>query len=192
MAFNRASNSEASLASTGAGSFLVTMIRMASFYNRSVIRWVWVILLAALPATSLAAERELPRFASVKADKASLRTGPGLRYPVEWVYTRRDMPIEIIAEFEAWRQVRDWKGTTGWMHSQVLSSKRSVIVTGEATSSLQRDAREDSEAIAKLEPGVIARLLSCQPGWCRVEVSKFRGWLPRTAFWGVRDGEKVE
>jgi SH3-like domain-containing protein len=80
----------------------------------------------------------------------------------------------------------------GWMHSQVLTSKRSVIVTAEATLPLRREPREDSDAVAKLEPGVIAKLLTCQPAWCRVEVSKFRGWLPRTAFWGVRAGEKVE
>jgi SH3-like domain-containing protein len=156
-----------------------------------VIRVV-AILLAMLPAVSLAAERELPRFVSIKAEKAYLRTGPGTRYPVEWVYTRRDLPVEVVAEFDSWRQVRDSKGTMGWMHSQVLSSKRSVVVTGEATRPLRREAREDSDAIAKLEPGVIARLLMCQPAWCRVEISKFRGWLPRATIWGVREGENVD
>ena len=157
-----------------------------------MIRWVGVILCLAIPAAALAADRDLPRFASVKAEKAALRTGPGLRYPVEWVYQRRDMPVEIVAEFEAWRQVRDWMGATGWMHSQLLSSKRSIIVTGEVTQPMRRDPRADGEVIAKIEPGVIARLISCQPDWCRVEVSRFRGWLPRDSFWGVRDGEKVE
>jgi SH3-like domain-containing protein len=156
-----------------------------------VIRVV-AILLAMLPAASIAAEREIPRFVSIKAEKAYLRTGPGTRYPVEWVYTRPNLPVEVVAEFDSWRQIRDWQGTMGWMHSQVLTSKRSVIVTGEATMPLRRDPHADSETVAKLEPGVIAKLLSCEPGWCRVEVSKFRGWLPRTAFWGVRDGEKVE
>jgi len=149
-------------------------------------------LFLAIPAGALAADRELPRFASIKADKAYLRSGPGLRYPVEWVFQRRDMPVEIVAEFEAWRQIRDWKGTMGWMHSQVLSSRRSVIVTGESTHPVRRDPNVDAAIVAKVEPGVIARLLECEPQWCRIEVSHFRGWLPRDEFWGVREGEKVE
>jgi len=147
--------------------------------------------IAAAPARA-ASEREVPRYASIRAEKAFLRTGPGTRYPVEWVYTKRDMPVEIVAEFDTWRRVRDWKGTTGWMHSSILSSRRSVIVDAASTQPLRREPRADSTEIAKLEPGVIARLLACDPGWCRIEVSSFRGWLPRGAFWGVRDGEKVE
>jgi SH3-like domain-containing protein len=170
----------------------VTVIRIRPFYNRRVIRWVAVVLCLAIPAGAWSAERDLPRFASLKADKAYMRAGPGLRYPVQWVYTKRDMPVEIVAEFEAWRQVRDWKGTLGWMHTQVLSSRRSVIVTGDTTHPLRRDPSQDAAVIAKLEPGVIARLLECKPDWCRIEVSRFRGWLPRDQFWGVRDGEKVE
>lgn len=165
---------------------------MRSFYNPGVIRWVVVALCLATPFGAAAAERELPRFASIKADKAYMRTGPGLRYPVEWVYQRRDMPVEVIAEFDAWRQVRDWKGTTGWMHSQVLSSRRSIIVTGVETHPLRRDPDFDGVVIAKVEPGVIARLLECEPRWCRIEVARFRGWLPRGNFWGVHEGEKVE
>ncbi len=146
--------------------------------------------IAALPAA--AADRDLPRFASVRGEKAHMRTGPGLRYPVEWVYVRKFFPLEITDEYEAWRKVRDWKGTEGWMISTVLSSRRTVIVTGRETRPMHREPREASAVIAKLDPGVIARLLSCDPAWCRVEVAGFRGWLRRGAFWGVRPGEKVE
>jgi SH3-like domain-containing protein len=145
---------------------------------------------AAAPA--VASDRDLPRFASVRGDKAHMRTGPGLRYPVEWVYVRRNFPVEITAEFEAWRKVRDWKGTEGWMISTVLSSRRTVIVTGDANHPLHREPSATAPVIAKLDPGVIARLLACNPDWCRIEVANFRGWLPRDAFWGVRPGEKVE
>ncbi len=134
----------------------------------------------------------LPRFVSVRGDKAHMRTGPGLRYPVEWVYVRRGFPLEITAEFDAWRKVRDWKGTEGWMISTVLSAHRTVIVTGARTHPLHRDPSPTAQVIAKLDPGVIAKLLGCNPGWCRIEVVGFRGWLPRDAFWGVRPGEKVE
>jgi SH3-like domain-containing protein len=158
-----------------------------------MIRFV-VVLAAALAAASAAfaaSEREMPRFVSIRAEKAHLRTGPGTRYPVEWVYTRRDMPVEVVAEFDAWRQVRDWQGTTGWMHSSVLSARRSVIVSGATVHSLMREPRADAQEIAKLEPGVIAKLIGCNEGWCRIEVSSFRGWLERGQFWGVRDGERI-
>ncbi len=153
---------------------------------------VMVLCVAGAAAPATASDRDLPRFASVRGDKAHMRTGPGLRYPVEWVYVRRNFPLEITAEFEAWRKVRDWKGTEGWMISSVLSSRRTVIVTGAGTHPLHREPAETAQVIAKLDPGVIARLLACNPDWCRVEVEGFRGWLPRGAFWGVLPGEKVE
>src|ERR1700738_2020313 len=70
----------------------------------------------------------VPRFVSLHADRVNLRTGPGDRYPIDWVLTRRDMPVEIIAQFEHWRQIRDWEGTKGWVHQRMLAGKRDVIV----------------------------------------------------------------
>ena len=58
----------------------------------------------------------LPRFVSLRADTVNLRTGPGNRYPIEYVYRRKGYPLEIVAEFDQWRQVRDWQGTEGWVH----------------------------------------------------------------------------
>src|SRR6266446_1681609 len=83
---------------------------------------------------SLAAEGEaslpVPRFVSLHADKVNLRAGPGDRYPIEWVLTRKEMPVEIVAEFEHWRRVRDYQGTEGWVHERMLEGKRAVVVTG--------------------------------------------------------------
>src|SRR6202048_2611436 len=70
----------------------------------------------------------VPRFVSLHADRVNLRTGPGDRYPIDWVFTRKDMPVEIIAQFEHWRQIRDWEGTKGWVHQRMLAGKRDVIV----------------------------------------------------------------
>src|SRR5579862_3380664 len=73
----------------------------------------------------------LPRFASLRSDEVNLRSGPGVRYPVDWIYTRRDLPVEVIAEFDTWRKIRDWQGTEGWVHQSFLSARRMVVVTGE-------------------------------------------------------------
>ena len=69
----------------------------------------------------------LPRFASLKAEKVYLRTGPGQRYPVDWIFLRRGLPVEIVSEFEHWRRIRDWRGTESWIHRAMLSGRRTVI-----------------------------------------------------------------
>jgi len=135
----------------------------------------------------------LPRFVSLRADTVNLRTGPGVQYPVEWVFQRRDLPVEIIAEYRTWRKVRDWEGAEGWMHSSMLGGARTVIVTG-AVATLHAKAEADADVVARAEPGAIGRLKGCPEGlaWCQVEIGGHDGWLERNAFWGVYAGEVVE
>ena len=120
-----------------------------------------------------------------------MRTGPGVRYPVEWVFVYRNMPVEIIAEFDTWRKVRDWQGTVGWVHRSMLSGRRSIIVR-EGLQPLRRDAAPDARVIARIEKKVIGRLLKCRGAWCRVEISGLRGWMRRDQFWGVYPKEKID
>jgi SH3-like domain-containing protein len=141
-------------------------------------------------ATAGAAEEKLPHFASLRVDAVNLRTGPGERYPVEWVYQRRGLPVEVTAEFDVWRRVRDSQGTEGWVHERMLTARRSVLVTGTLRTLLSAP-ETGSRAVARAEPGVIARLLDCQGGWCRIETQNIKGWLPRADLWGVYPGETV-
>jgi SH3-like domain-containing protein len=135
----------------------------------------------------------VPRFVTLRSDKVNVRSGPGARYPVEWVFERRGLPVEVVAEYELWRKVRDFQGTEGWVHQNLLSSRRGVVVT-ERIRALRAEAREDAAAVAQLEPDVIGQLLNCRAGsgWCRVEVEGYRGWLKRQEFWGVLPNESVE
>lgn len=129
----------------------------------------------------------IPRFVSMRHGEVNVRVGPGLRYPISWVYKRKDMPVEIIEEFETWRKIRDWEGTEGWVNHVEVGSKRSVIVTGEIRA-LRRDPDLQAAPVARVEPGVIGKLLECpaaQAEWCRVEFEESRGWLRRTEIWGV-------
>lgn len=153
-----------------------------------------IALLAALVAAGPAAADTglpLPRFVSVRAGEANLRAGPGDQYPIEWVLTRRGMPVEIIAEFDHWRKIREADGTQGWLHKALLSGQRTVLVTGEVRI-LRREPSATAAAAARLEPGVIAELRRCDASWCEVEVAGRRGWLRRTEFWGVYPGEKID
>jgi SH3-like domain-containing protein len=157
---------------------------------------VAAVLAAALFGSAQAAETSglpLPRFVSLRSDEVNLRSGPGVRYPVDWVYTRRDLPVEVVAEFETWRKIRDWQGTEGWVHQSMLSSRRMVVIVG-AQRRLRAEADEKAPSLALLDPNVIGRLFGCPRGkvYCKVEVDNIQGWLKRDEFWGVYPGEYIE
>jgi SH3-like domain-containing protein len=134
----------------------------------------------------------LPRYAALRSDEVNLRAGPGTRYSIEWVYRRRELPVEIQREFEVWRLVQDPDGIKGWVHSATLTGRRSFIVTA-ADATLQRDAQDAASPVAILKPGVIGHLRACQAisEWCQVQVGDYRGFLKRSQFWGTLPGEAV-
>ena len=134
----------------------------------------------------------LPRFAALRSDEVNLRAGPGTRYPIQWVYKRRELPVQIQREFEVWRLVQDPDGIKGWVHQATLTGRRSFIVTG-GDATLRRDARDAASAVAVLKPGVIGHIRSCAAAsdWCQVQEGDYRGYLKRGQFWGTLPGETV-
>ena len=133
----------------------------------------------------LATAGEVPRFVSLRADKINVRAGPGVQYPIAWVFQRRGLPVEVVAEFELWRKVRDRDGAEGWVHRSLLSGKRSAVVTSKSIGVLYRHAQSDSVPVARVEPGVVADVVKCVEGWCRIEAAGNRGWIRRSRLWGV-------
>lgn len=129
--------------------------------------------------------RPVPRFVSLSADTANLRVGPGERYPVEWVYKRPRLPLKIVGEFGVWRRVRDWSGTQGWMHSALLSGRRTVQVVGEERRVLRNAPAADAAPVARLTPKVIGDLDRCSQGWCRASFTELTGWVRARALYGV-------
>jgi SH3-like domain-containing protein len=138
------------------------------------------------------APSKLPRFASLRSDDVNLRAGPGTRYRIDWVYKRRDLPVEIEREFDVWRWVRDADGIQGWVHQATLMGRRSFIVQKTDTT-LRSDAKDGAGAVAVLKPGVIGRIRSCpaRSDWCEVQTGSYRGYLRRETFWGLLPGETV-
>ncbi len=145
------------------------------------------------PAKGSVTGLPLPRFASLKTDDVNLRSGPGVRYPIDWVYKRRDLPVEIEREFEVWRLVSDPEGVKGWVHQATLTGRRTFVVTG-GEQVVRADPRDTASPVARVKPGVIGRLRSCEPAatWCQVQVADYHGWLKRTAFWGILPGEGIQ
>lgn len=133
----------------------------------------------------------LPRFVSLKTNEGNARRGPGLTHRIDWVFTKAGMPLKITAEYENWRRVEDADGLGGWVHYSLLSGVRSAIVKGDLVD-FHTMARPDAAIAFRAEAGVIARILSCEDGWCRVQIEGERGWVPVAALWGVDPGETIE
>lgn len=142
-------------------------------------------------ASSLHAEepRTLPRFATLKSDMVNLRTGPGFRYPIDWVLTRRNMPVEVTDVFEQWRKVRTMDKDEGWVHQTALSGKRYFVALQESI--LYKKANTHSPVVAYLDEGVQMRMVSCPKAkdFCEVDIEGIQGFIARKNLYGIYAGE---
>ena len=164
--------------------------------NRTIAAAIAVpLVLAAATSAAVAADEDValkvPRFVSLHSSKVNLRSGPGRQYPIEWVLTKRDMPVEITAQFEHWRRIREWDGTVGWVQEYMVNAKRYVVVDKGGVHPLYRQPDPASALVARAEPGVVARLAECRGQWCRIEADDVAGWLRRGDIWGVYPDETV-
>ncbi|WP_372622625.1 SH3 domain-containing protein [Falsiroseomonas sp.] len=139
----------------------------------------------------------LPRFASLRSDQVNLRVGPNTTFPIEWTFQRRDLPVQIIGEFQVWRRVRDVDGAEGWVHQSTLAGRRTVLVrppAGATEIALRHGPDAESPPAARLRAGVIARVRECEAtsAWCEVQVAGHRGYVRRNEVWGIIAGEEVK
>jgi SH3-like domain-containing protein len=146
---------------------------------------------AAMSASGL----PIPRYVSLKSDHVNVRAGPTKDNDVAWVYTRSGLPVEVTAEFENWRRVRDSEGAEGWVYHSLLSGRRTAVVTMKTKDELASiyDSPDPKSAIAaRLQAGVVAQVKRCAQGWCRVLGNGFDGWIEQQRLWGVYADEKVD
>jgi len=136
----------------------------------------------------------LPRFVSLKSDRVNVRSGPNKDHDVAWVFTHGGLPVEITAEFENWRRVRDWEGAEGWVYHSLLSGRRTALVSLKAPdelASLHEQANSQSPLSARLQTGVQAEVRECSGTWCRISGKDFEGWIEQSRLFGVYPGEKI-
>ncbi len=126
----------------------------------------------------------LPRFVSVKSNKVNVRRGPNATYQIDWVYTRAGIPLKVIAEYGNWRKVEDFQGEGGWVHSRLLSGKKFIIVLIEGAT-LRRKPNRKAPAVATIEKGVIARLISITGEWSEISMNSYSGWVRNDSIWGA-------
>ncbi len=137
----------------------------------------------------------VPRFVSLRSDKVHVRAGPSQNHEIRWTFARAGVPVEIIAEFENWRRIRDSEGADGWVHQVMLSGRRTALVRGSAnakTIPVYERANAQGRLIAELQPGVIANVRSCAKGWCRISGERYDGFILQTLLWGVYPDEQIE
>jgi SH3-like domain-containing protein len=138
----------------------------------------------------------VPRFVSLKADKVNMHIGPAKTYETKWLYQRAGLPVEITAEFENWRRIRDADGTEGWVYHSLLSGKRTGMVIAKSPDDLvpvHEKPDLESAVTAKLERGVVATVKRCAgEGWCAINGRGFEGWIQQVRLWGVYPNEKVD
>lgn len=171
--------------------FLLLSLFLLSFSPSPPVVAAETVELAAPAPTAGTSGLALPRFVSTRSDAVNVRTGPGERYPVQWVLKRKGMPVEVIAEYETWRKVRDWTGTEGWVHQALLAGRRSVVIyPKDAVLRAKPDAI--SNPVARLQAGVIAKPDSCTPEWCELRVGKSTGWVSKEFLWGIYPSETLE
>ena len=136
----------------------------------------------------------LPRMVSLRSSLINARTGPGVRYPIEWVYKQKGAPVEIIAEFELWRKIKDWEGAESWVHKSMLSGRRFVRVVNPGENNIYAKPDEKSNVIAKVEDEVVGEIEKCPEagGMCLIKFDNVRGWMPRGVLFGVYKDEVIK
>lgn len=134
----------------------------------------------------------VPRFVSLKPEEVNVRTGPGTRYPIQWVYRRPGLPVEVIEEFDLWRKIRDVEGGAGWVHKTMLGGSRSAVIKSKIACVLRAEPSAKGRPLLKVAPLVIARIAECEKDWCRIQVSGRKGWIEKKHLFGVYPQEIIE
>lgn len=142
------------------------------------------------PETGPETNLPLPRYVSLKTDEVNVRRGPSLSHRIDWVFQRKGMPLQVIAEYGHWRRVIDRDGQGGWVHYTMLTGARTVIVEQDRLR-LHARANTESRETAELEIDVIARVRACEAGWCEIAAGGYKGWAPKTVLWGVEPDEMI-
>ena len=132
----------------------------------------------------------IPRFVSMRSEKANVRRGPTLDHQIDWVFERPRLPVVVVGEFGHWRLIRDYDGDGGWVHRALISGKSTALVVG-GVAEIRSSPSEDSQVIARAQEGLIVDIADCSAEWCRISWGDVSGWLDRLALWGAT-GSQVE
>lgn len=133
------------------------------------------------------------RFVAMRADKVNARSGPNIRYPIEWIYQQQNYPVEIIAEYEQWRKIRDYDGTVTWVRKNLLTNTRYALITEPGENNIYAKDSINADIIARAENGVVAKIKRCNQTFCLLNFNnEIEGWMPRNSLYGIKKGEEIK
>jgi SH3-like domain-containing protein len=161
------------------------------------IAWIFFAPVAAIAQAQVGQSTglPLPRYVSLKSDRVNLREGPSKDHRTSWVFQRAGLPVEITAEFENWRRIRDSEGTEGWVLQSLLSGRRTALVApwrrGEVFPIFAKPV-DDAPVAAKLQSGVQGNIRKCDGSWCRISGDGYEGFVQQSLLWGVYPGDKFD
>ena len=150
-------------------------------HHRSILLFA----LIALASPVAAQNREVPYWATLRAEEVNMRVGPSEAYPIEWVYRRQGLPVKVIRIMQGWRLVEDPDGERGWIVARLLDPDRGAIVTGEGLVDMRAAPEAGAQVRWRAEPGVVGALGDCQEGWCEFDVGGREGWVDAERLWGA-------
>jgi SH3-like domain-containing protein len=132
------------------------------------------------------------RFVAMRADKVNARSGPNIRYPIEWIYQQQNHPVEIIAEYEQWRKIKDHEGTISWVRRNLLTNTRYALVAESGENNIYEKESLNSDVVARAESGVVGKIKKCTQTFCYLEFEDdIKGWMPRSVLYGIKKGEEL-
>jgi SH3-like domain-containing protein len=150
---------------------------------------------AAQPIATGASGLPLPRFVSLKAARANVRVGPSRQHDVAWTFNQSGMPVEIVAEFENWRRIRDSGGNEGWVYHALLSGERTGLYDPWQSSNpgvLRAQPKRTASIAAHVENRAVLKVSQCDGTWCAVSAGRAEGYVEQSRLWGVYPGEQVD
>jgi SH3-like domain-containing protein len=143
------------------------------------------IILAAVATPAAAQDREVPYWATLRAEEVNMRVGPTEAYPIAWVYRRQGLPVKVLRVMQGWRLVEDPDGERGWIVARLLDPDRGAIVAGEGLAEMRVAPQASAKVLWRAEPGVVGALGNCEAGWCELDVAGREGWIRAERLWGA-------
>jgi len=122
-------------------------------------------------------------FLTLKNNEVNLRQGPSFEYPIKLIYKKKYLPVIILDKSGPWRNIKDFENNTGWIHTVLLSKKKSAINI-KNNSVLYKKPTIFSKPIAKLETGRLMLIKKCKVKWCKITSGDHGGWILKNTLWG--------
>ena len=121
-------------------------------------------------------------FLSLKYNKVNVRYGPGLDYPIKFVYLKKNFPVEVIDEKENFRKILDYKNNSGWVHRSQLKKNKSLIALEEKI--LFNNSSKYSKPIVVVKSGRLLIVKKRGKNWLKVVTEDYTGWVKNKNLWG--------